>query len=279
MFKDQKEESFDPATLLNQSIVEVIGRIIFNSDWDITDPDIDKLICLNELGLKSYKDFQAIMLLDFFSLAKYFPFKSHKKIFGIFHATLEIIRLKLRERELTFDPQASAGDLMDALLHSQREAFEENKEEKASIFSEDHLINTLAVGKRGTTSFASSSRRGHLTVCGYRVPRTLLCIQTSKRCILILSAGRARSFFNPYRHIDKEGNLITNQGNFYPFGAGRRVCPGETLAKMEMYMFLSWMLHKFTFLPEEGQEPPQIKHLRAITQYPAPFKIRAIKIN
>lgn len=343
MFKDQKEESFDPATLLNQSIVEVIGRIIFDSDWDITDPDIDKLICLNELGLKSYKDFQAIMLLDFFSLAKYFPFKSHKKIFGIFHATLEIIRLKLRERELTFDPQASAGDLMDALLHSQREAFEENKEEKASIFSEDHLINTVqsmftagyettahalafalgflvqypkyqmaiqkelndVVGRHRMprledrprlplihATIMESLRLGNVvpqalphrvvedtSLCGYRVPKDTIVYPDIEAVHLDPECWESPKLFNPYRHIDKEGNLITNQGNFYPFGAGRRVCPGETLAKMEMYMFLSWMLHKFTFLPEEGQEPPQIKHLRAITQYPAPFKIRAIKIN
>lgn len=122
LFDGQQEKSFDPAELLGQSIVEVLGRIIFGNHWDITDPNIDKLIYLNELGLKSYKDFQVFMFLDFFPVAKYFPFKSHKKIFDTFLATLEIIRLKLRERKLTFDPQKPAGNLLEALLLSQSEA-------------------------------------------------------------------------------------------------------------------------------------------------------------
>lgn len=98
LFDEQEEKSFDPAKFLNQSIVEVLGRIIFGNFWDVSDPNINKLIYLSELGLKSYSDFQVILFLDFFPLAKYFPVKSHKKIFDIFLATLEIIRLKLREK-------------------------------------------------------------------------------------------------------------------------------------------------------------------------------------
>ncbi|XP_078374661.1 steroid 17-alpha-hydroxylase/17,20 lyase-like isoform X2 [Oculina patagonica] len=343
MFEDQKERSFDPAKLLDESIVEVLGRIIFGNDWDITDPNIDKLIYLNELGLKSYKDFQIIMLLDFFPFARYLPVKSHKKIFGIFLSTLEIIRHKLRERQLTFDPLKPGGNLMEALLHAQREAIEENKHEKLSMFSEDDLITTIqdmftagyettahaltfalgylvqypkyqldiqkqlddVVGRHGMprlddrpnlplihATIMESLRLGNVvpqalphravqdtSLCGYRVPKNTIVYPDTEAVHLDPGCWENPKLFNPYRHIDKEGNLITNQGNFYPFGAGRRVCPGEALAKMEMYVFLSWMLHKFTFLPEEGQEAPEIKHRRAITQYPAPFKIRAIKRN
>ena len=63
------------------------------------------------------------------------------------------------------------------------------------------------------------------------------------------------TMFNPYRHIDENGKLITNQGNFYPFGAGRRVCAGEPLAKVELFLFLSWMLQEFTFIAEEDGRP------------------------
>lgn len=102
--EEQQQKDFDPADFLNQCIVEVLGRIIFGNDWDLSDPQINDLIHRNELGLKSYKDFQAMMFLDFFPLSQLFPFSSRKKIFGIFLSTLEIIRLKLRERMVTFDP-------------------------------------------------------------------------------------------------------------------------------------------------------------------------------
>lgn len=75
--------------------------------------------------------------------------------------------------------------------------------------------------------------------------------------------------FDPYRHIDDQGQWITDKGNFYPFGAGRRTCAGEPLAKMELFMFLSWMLHKFTFVPEEGQKAPSLKPRRALVQFPS----------
>ena len=143
LYDEQEEKSFDPAQLLGQSIVEVLGRIIFGNYWDITDPNINKLIYLNELGLKSYKDFQVVMFLDFFPVAKYFPVKSHKKIFDTFRAAHEIIRLKLRERTLTFDPQKPADDLVEALLLAQREATRENNQENISVLSEDHLIGAI----------------------------------------------------------------------------------------------------------------------------------------
>lgn len=341
LFDEQQEKSFDPAQLLGQSIVEVLGRIIFGNHWDITDPNIDKLIYLNELGLKSYKDFQVVMFLDFFSVAKYFPFKSHKKIFGTFLAALEIIRLKLRERTLTFDPQKPAGTLLEALLLSQSEAIKEKNEKNISVLSEDHLISAIqsmftagyettahglaftlgylvqhpkyqidiqkqlddVVGRHRmprlddrlrlpliNATIMESLRLGNVvpqalphrvvedtSLCGYRVPKDTIVYPDTEAVHLDPECWENPKLFNPCRHLDEENNLITNQGNFYPFGAGRRVCPGETLAKLEMFVFLSWMLHKFTFLPEEGQEPPEIRHRRAITQYPAPFKIRAIK--
>ena len=340
MFEEQQEKSFDPAEILNQCIVEVLGTIIFGNDWDANNPTINDLICLNELGLKSYKEMQAMMFLDFFPLSQHFPFESRKKVLGIFLSTLEIIRLKLRERKLTFEPQAPACNLMDALLHSQREAVEENKE-KVSMFSEDHLVNTIQdVFTAGyeTTAHALAFALGYLVqypdcqmdiqkqlddvvgrhrmprledrprlplihatimeslrlgnvvpqalphravedtfLCGYHVPKDTIVYPDTEATHLDADCWQKPKLFNPYRHLDNEGNLITNHGYFYPFGAGRRVCPGEALAKMEMYVLLSWMLHKFTFLPEEGRGPPEIKHLRAITQYPAPFNIRAIK--
>ncbi|KAJ7331593.1 hypothetical protein OS493_019178 [Desmophyllum pertusum] len=74
----------------------------------------------------------------------------------------------------------------------------------------------------------------------------------------IPNAGKIPPFFNPYRHIDEDGKLVTNQGNFYPFGAGRRVCAGEPLAKVELFLFVSWMLQKFTLVGEDGH-PPKAK--------------------
>lgn len=112
------------------------------------------------------------------------------------------------------------------------------------------------------------------TLCGYRVPKDTIVFANTEPIHLDPECWENPTEFNPYRHIDEDGNLITNQTNIYSFGAGRRVCAGEALAKIELFMFVSWMLHKFTFIAEDGH-PPNVKG--AFIQFPSAYKIRAIK--
>ena len=112
------------------------------------------------------------------------------------------------------------------------------------------------------------------TLCGYRIPKGTIVFANTESVHLDPKCWKNPTVFNPYRHIDADGKLKTNQGNFYPFGAGRRVCAGEALAKVELFLFVSWLLHAFTFVPEEGH-PPNVKG--ALVQFPVRYKIRAIR--
>ena len=112
------------------------------------------------------------------------------------------------------------------------------------------------------------------TLCGYRVPKGTIVFPNTESVHLDAKCWEDSTVFNPYRHIDTDGKLITNQSNFYPFGAGRRVCAGESLARVELFLFLSWLLHKFTFVAEEGF---QLEVKGSIVQFPVRYKIRAIK--
>ena len=114
------------------------------------------------------------------------------------------------------------------------------------------------------------------TLCGYRVPKDTIVIPDTESVHLDPKCWDNPAVFNPYRHIEENGELITNQGNFYPFGAGRRFCAGEPLAKVELFLFLSWMLQKFTFVAEEDGHPPSLKGIyNSVIQFPVSYKIRA----
>lgn len=54
--------------------------------------------------------------------------------------------------------------------------------------------------------------------------------------------------FNPSHFLDSEGKFIKREA-FLPFSAGRRVCPGESLARMELFMFFTSLLQHFNFTP------------------------------
>ena len=112
------------------------------------------------------------------------------------------------------------------------------------------------------------------TLCGYSVPKGTIVLADMESIHLDPKCWENPTVFNPYRHIDEDGKLATNQGNLHPFGAGRRVCAGEALAKVELFLFVSWMLHKFTFVGEDGH-PPNAKG--TFIQFPSAYKIRAMK--
>ena len=52
------------------------------------------------------------------------------------------------------------------------------------------------------------------------------------------------------------------------------VCAGEKLARIECFLFISWMLHKFTFIAENRLP---LKAKGVFIQFPSSYKIRAIK--
>ncbi|KAG7506243.1 cytochrome P450 2K1-like [Solea senegalensis] len=57
--------------------------------------------------------------------------------------------------------------------------------------------------------------------------------------------------FNPSHFLDKEGKFIRRDA-FLPFSAGRRACLGESLAKMELFLFFTTLLQRFRFTPAPG---------------------------
>ncbi|XP_035684223.1 cytochrome P450 2U1-like [Branchiostoma floridae] len=82
--------------------------------------------------------------------------------------------------------------------------------------------------------------------------------------------------FDPDRFLDAEGNFINKPESFIPFSAGRRVCLGEQLARMELFLFFSTMLQSFTFKTPEGAPPPSTEGVLGLTLAPHPFQLCAI---
>ncbi|XP_019615808.1 PREDICTED: cytochrome P450 2U1-like [Branchiostoma belcheri] len=82
--------------------------------------------------------------------------------------------------------------------------------------------------------------------------------------------------FDPGRFLDAEGNVVNKPESFMPFSGGRRVCLGEQLARMELFLFFSTLLQSFTFRTPEGAPPPTTDGVFGLTLTPHPFKLCAI---
>eukprot|EP00058_Branchiostoma_floridae_P027526 XP_002613017.1 hypothetical protein BRAFLDRAFT_114225 [Branchiostoma floridae] len=71
--------------------------------------------------------------------------------------------------------------------------------------------------------------------------------------------------FDPRRFLDTEGKVVSRPDSYLPFSAGRRVCLGEQLAKMELFLLFSSLLKHFTFKLPEGAAAPSADDCMRVT--------------
>ncbi|XP_069832045.1 cytochrome P450 2K4-like isoform X4 [Dendropsophus ebraccatus] len=82
---------------------------------------------------------------------------------------------------------------------------------------------------------------------------------------------KPRSFF-PEHFLDSDGQFV-KRAAFMPFSAGRRTCAGETLAKMELFLFFTSLMQKFSFCPAPNITDFNVKPFVGLTIPPMPQKI------
>ncbi|MEE6485954.1 hypothetical protein FKM82_014463 [Ascaphus truei] len=82
--------------------------------------------------------------------------------------------------------------------------------------------------------------------------------------------------FNPDRFLDEDGNHVHSPSPSYlPFGAGIRVCLGKALAEMELFLFLSWILQRFSFETTEEGALPDLEGEFGVVLQVKKFKVTA----
>ncbi|XP_029675425.1 cytochrome P450 18a1 [Formica exsecta] len=78
--------------------------------------------------------------------------------------------------------------------------------------------------------------------------------------------------FRPTRFLTSEGKIHKPE-YFMPFGVGRRMCLGDVLARMELFLFFSSLMHTFDLRLPEGTSLPSLRGNAGITVSPDPFKV------
>ncbi|XP_059364684.1 steroid 21-hydroxylase-like [Carassius carassius] len=79
--------------------------------------------------------------------------------------------------------------------------------------------------------------------------------------------------FKPERFLEGGGGSLRA---LIPFGGGARMCLGEAVAKMEMFLFTAYLLRDFQFLPASKEEPlPDLRGVASVVLKVKPYTVIA----
>lgn len=83
---------------------------------------------------------------------------------------------------------------------------------------------------------------------GHKIPKNIPVIPVLTSVHYNPTKYEKPDVFNPANFMDQNGCLKKND-SMMPFSVGKRICPGENLARMELFLFLTTLLQNFTFQP------------------------------
>ncbi|KAJ8356927.1 hypothetical protein SKAU_G00197210 [Synaphobranchus kaupii] len=112
---------------------------------------------------------------------------------------------------------------------------------------------------------------------GYCIPKGTYIIPLLRSVHRDKNHWEKPDHFHPQHFLDEQGKFVKREA-FMPFSAGRRLCLGETLARMELFLFFTSLVQNFCFHAPEGVngEDIDLSPIGGLTVCPPNIQVRAL---
>ncbi|GFQ73967.1 cytochrome P450 2J2 [Trichonephila clavata] len=114
-----------------------------------------------------------------------------------------------------------------------------------------------------------------IKVGGYDIPKDTIVIANFWQAHNDPRYWNEPEKFKPERFLSKDGRSVVKSKYFMGFSLGKRVCPGESMAYLEMFLYFTSMLQKFDIVFPPGTKPTFDAKLN-VTYRLEPFKVQFI---
>nr|XP_040018949.1 cytochrome P450 2F2-like [Gasterosteus aculeatus aculeatus] len=108
---------------------------------------------------------------------------------------------------------------------------------------------------------------------GYSIPKGTLIIPNLTSVLNEEGQWKFPNEFNPENFLNDQGEFVKPEA-FMPFSAGPRMCLGEGLARMELFLFTVTLLRKFKFIWPEDAGEPDFTPVYGVTLTPKPYRMK-----
>ncbi|CAJ1060406.1 cytochrome P450 2J2-like [Xyrichtys novacula] len=166
--------------------------------------------------------------------------------------------------------QAKVQDEIDRVIGQSRQP---SMEVRADLPYTDAVLHEIQrMGNIVPLSLPHKTNK-HLQLGGYTIPEGVIIIPNLTSVLYDKNEWETPFTFNPGHFRNEEGKFV-KPAAFIPFSTGKRLCLGENLARMELFLFFTSFMQHFTFSMPAGVKPVMDYHL-GITLAPRQYEICA----
>ncbi|KAK6189765.1 hypothetical protein SNE40_001761 [Patella caerulea] len=133
------------------------------------------------------------------------------------------------------------------------------------------ILRKANISMTGLPHAVSEDTRFH----GYHFPKDAIIIPNVDAVLTDNKIWGDADVFRPERFMDSDGQIIKRDA-MMPFSIGRRVCLGESLAKMELFLFVTTLVQRFEFIPVDADNLPTLRGVVGLTYAPVKYQVRAV---
>ncbi|XP_034648007.1 cytochrome P450 2F5-like [Trachemys scripta elegans] len=292
---------FDPTFLISQAVANVICSIVFGDRFDYQDGSFLTLVGLINQNAHLYSSPWGQMYNIFPGPMSCLP-GPHNRIFENFEQLRQFVLERVKMHQESFDPNCPR-DFIDCFLLKMEQ---ENQDPLSYFHTETLVMTTHNLFFAGTETVSTTLRYGFLLLMKYpeiqaRSQRSPApdracpcCLRDQPRCQAALPPSGTNvlpllfsvhndpaqfkdpATFDPAHFLDPSGGFRKHDA-FMAFSAGKRVCLGEGLARMELFLLFTTVLQRFTLTPLVRPEDIDISPLMSgLGNMPRPYEFRAV---
>nr|XP_033810977.1 cytochrome P450 2A10-like isoform X2 [Geotrypetes seraphini] len=251
-FRKTKQLPFDPTFFFCQMTENVICSIIFGDRFDYDDKEFLGLLqMINE----SFRLISSIWGQEKQNPSSYFHMKNlTATVFSIFLGGAETTSTTLRYGFLILlkypEIEEKLHEEIDRKMNREHiPCFEDRSKmpyTNAVIHEIQRFIDLIPLNGIHEVTKDTQFR-------GYTIPKGTQVIPLLHSVLWDPTQFSDPESFNPGHFLDEKGNFKKNDA-FIPFSAGKRICLGEGLARMELFLFFVSILQNFSL---KSNTPPK----------------------